>query len=205
MQAAGEVSVRPHACVSRAPVARFQRSATAACTAMPPPKVTLSATEVDGVETRRIQQRVEKRVHAADVVAGWRRISSIMRGQVARVDDQDVRPPQTREHHAIPGQRKDVVQRHRCNEYSCPARNVGLPIHAAACSTFVLMLPCDSIAPLATPVVPPVYCRKARSSDTDVDGRRASSSVQRRRRLQCNCVAECPTSAPACAPGGRRS
>ena len=42
MQAAGEVSVRPQACVSTLPVRCFQRSATAPCTAMPPPSVTRS-------------------------------------------------------------------------------------------------------------------------------------------------------------------
>ena len=36
--------------------------------------------------------------------------------------------------------------------------------HALACSTFATMLRCVSIAPLATPVVPPVYCRNAMSS-----------------------------------------
>ena len=42
MQAAGDVSVRPQACVSTCPVTFFQRSATAFCTAIPPPSVTLS-------------------------------------------------------------------------------------------------------------------------------------------------------------------
>ena len=36
-------------------------------------------------------------------------------------------------------------------------------IHAADCSTFATMLPWVSMAPLETPVVPPVYCRKAMS------------------------------------------
>src|SRR5438270_650930 len=40
MHAAGEVSVRPHACVRVLPVTSFQRCATLACTAMPPPRVT---------------------------------------------------------------------------------------------------------------------------------------------------------------------
>ncbi len=39
-----------------------------------------------------------------------------------------------------------------------------VPSHADACSMFATMFLCVSIAPLATPVVPPVYCRKAMSS-----------------------------------------
>ena len=35
---------------------------------------------------------------------------------------------------------------------------------ARACSTFATMFRCSSIAPFATPVVPPVYCRNAMSS-----------------------------------------
>ena len=38
-----------------------------------------------------------------------------------------------------------------------------VPIHAAACCMLATRLRWVSIAPLATPVVPPVYCRKARS------------------------------------------
>ncbi len=37
MQAAGDVSVNPHACVRILPVTFFQRAATTACTAIPPP------------------------------------------------------------------------------------------------------------------------------------------------------------------------
>jgi len=43
MQAAGEVSVNPHAWVNMQPVTCFQRAATTACTAMPPPKLKRSA------------------------------------------------------------------------------------------------------------------------------------------------------------------
>src|SRR5207249_4529762 len=42
MQAAGEVSVRPHACVRILPVTSFQRFATEAWTAIPPPSVICS-------------------------------------------------------------------------------------------------------------------------------------------------------------------
>ena len=43
MQAPGEVSVRPYASSSGCPVIVFQRSATARCTAMPPPRLSLRA------------------------------------------------------------------------------------------------------------------------------------------------------------------
>ena len=38
----------------------------------------------------------------------------------------------------------------------------GWAIHLAW-NTFTIILPCDNIAPFATPVVPPVYCKKAKS------------------------------------------
>ena len=43
-------------------------------------------------------------------------------------------------------------------------------IHTPACSRLARMLRCVSIAPLDTPVVPPVYCRKAMSSCVRVTG-----------------------------------
>ncbi|MNT49726.1 hypothetical protein D3C72_1865980 [compost metagenome] len=46
---------------------------------------------------------------------------------------------------------------------SWPSRTTGLT-HSPACSMLATMFLCSSIAPLATPVVPPVYCRKAISS-----------------------------------------
>ncbi len=55
------------------------------------------------------------------------------------------------------------------------------PIHASACSMFATMLRWVSIAPLATPVVPPVYCRKAMSSGpmSTLRERRARAALQR--------------------------
>ena len=46
---------------------------------------------------------------------------------------------------------------------SSPTRRF-VPSHADACSMFATMLRWVSIAPFATPVVPPVYCRNAMSS-----------------------------------------
>jgi hypothetical protein len=46
---------------------------------------------------------------------------------------------------------------------SSPSRML-LPHHAEDCSRLETMLPWVSIAPLDTPVVPPVYCRNAMSS-----------------------------------------
>ncbi|CFP65660.1 Uncharacterised protein [Bordetella pertussis] len=41
---------------------------------------------------------------------------------------------------------------------------------ASVCSTLATRLPCDSMAPLGTPVVPPVYCSTARSSMPSAGG-----------------------------------
>jgi hypothetical protein len=48
------------------PVTCFQRSATARCTAMPPPSVRLQRGEVDLVESGRVEQAIEQRVDAGD-------------------------------------------------------------------------------------------------------------------------------------------
>ncbi|MNL18912.1 hypothetical protein D3C87_1400840 [compost metagenome] len=68
--------------------------------------------------------------------------------------------------------------------HSSPSLTSGL-IQACAWFRFATRLPCDSIAALATPVVPPVYCRQARSrwlSGTSVNGawRPARSASPRR-------------------------
>ncbi len=66
MHAAGEVSVRPQACVSTLPVTSFQRSATACCTAMPPPRLTRSPLKSRLSKPLRVQQRIEERVDARE-------------------------------------------------------------------------------------------------------------------------------------------
>ena len=47
---------------------------------------------------------------------------------------------------------------------SLPRSSLLAPIQAEACCMFATRLRWVSMAPLATPVVPPVYCRKAMSS-----------------------------------------
>ena len=46
----------------------------------------------------------------------------------------------------------------------CVSRGQAGSVQAVDCRVFATMLPWLSIAPFETPVVPPVYCRKARSS-----------------------------------------
>ena len=48
---------------------------------------------------------------------------------------------------------------------SLPSSNPLLLIQASACCTFATIFPCVNIAPFATLVVPPVYCKKAMSAD----------------------------------------
>ena len=62
------------------------------------------------------------------------------------------------------GQREDVIQRQRRDDRVLAEPRLRCRSTRAACSTFATMLRCVSIAPLATPVVPPVYCRNAMSS-----------------------------------------
>ena len=166
MQAAGEVSVRPHAWVRSLPVTSFQRLATDSCTAMPPPSVIFRALKSIVVEAGCVQQSVEQRVDAGD--EGERILLQLRDhgGEVARVDDQHVLPAQAREQQAVRRQREDVIQRNRRDQRAGSRGNDG-PIQASACRMLAHMLPCVSMAPFATPVVPPVYCRKARSSGRD--------------------------------------
>ncbi len=71
---------------------------------------------------------------------------------------------------------------------SAPALSKVLATQAWDCSTLATMLRWVSMAPLATPVVPPVYCRKAMSSWPICTGfsvalRPASSAARNRRAL----------------------
>ena len=54
-------------------------------------------------------------------------------------------------------------------------------IHATACCTLATMFRCVSMAPLGTPVVPPVYCRNARSSPATAASSIGLSVAARRR------------------------
>ena len=56
----------PVASISGTPVTSFQRSATACCTAMPPPSVISQRREVELRELRVVEQRVEQRVDAGE-------------------------------------------------------------------------------------------------------------------------------------------
>ena len=54
--------------------------------------------------------------------------------------------------------------------------------HARACSMLATMLRCSSIAPFATPVVPPVYCRNAMSSCAERHALERALAARRRAR-----------------------
>ena len=165
MQAAGEVSVRPQAWVRMQPVTFFQRSATDALHRHAAAQGDAQGGEVEPSRTRGVQQRVEQRVDAADEEEADFLSSATNAREVARIGDQDVVRPEAHEQQAVRGEREDVVQRQRGDHH--PPMPVALEragrIQALACSTFATMLRCVSIAALATPVVPPVYCRKAMS------------------------------------------
>jgi hypothetical protein len=69
-----------------------------------------------------------------------------------------------------------------------PPATQSLLIQAEDCCMFATRLRCVSIAPLATPVVPPVYCRKATSSgrmSTSGSAFASPSSSAWRKRTAC--------------------
>ena len=66
------------------------------------------------------------------------------------------------------------------------------PAQARVCSRFATMLPCVSIAPLGRPVVPPVYCRNARSSAPS----RGAGASSARPRASASRKARAPVDAP---------
>ena len=102
MQAPGEVSVRPQAWVSVLPVTCFQRSATARCTAMPPPRLTLSALKSRRSKPGVLQQRIEQRVHAGEEREAVLAELLDEAGEVARIRDQHVVRAELDERQAVP-------------------------------------------------------------------------------------------------------
>ena len=150
--------------MSAVPVTCFQRSATAFCTAMPPPTASFSAREVELGEIRVVEQRVEQRVDAGDDgVLVLRQLLDEAR-DVARVGDQHVLAADHHHHQAVHRQREDVIERQRGDDHRPLGRRIAGASQALYCSSAAMTLRCSSIAPLETPVVPPVYCRKAMSS-----------------------------------------
>ncbi len=83
---------------------------------MPPPSVTTQLAEIHRVETRRVQQRVEQRVHARN--KGERILLQLLheRRKVARIRDQHVPPAEQHEQQAVRREPEDVIQRQRRDE-----------------------------------------------------------------------------------------
>ena len=75
--------------------------------------------------------------------------------------DEDVAAAGDEEDHQVRREREDVVQRQR-GQHHLVRRAAGTGCHISRpCIVLATRLPCVSVAPLATPVVPPVYCRAA--------------------------------------------
>ena len=126
--------------------------------------------EIETVETRCVQQRVEQRVDAAEEREAMLAQVDHERGEVARIRDQQRVAAKAHEEQRL-REREDVIERQgaddRCPGLSSgaapPASSAGRN-HAPSCRMLATRLRCVSTAPLATPVVPPVYCRNAMSS-----------------------------------------
>ena len=126
--------------------------------------------EVDLVEVRVVEQRVVQRVHGREHVdlvlaqlldeARRCRAGSGSAGSVAPTAHDPAAQHTVSAKMWYSGSARDdddLIDWRR----ACAARAA---IHASVCSTLATTLRCSSVAPLDTPVVPPVYCRKATSS-----------------------------------------
>ena len=89
----------------------------------------LERTEVELVETRSVQQRVEQCVDPGE--EGRRMLGDIPHepGEVARIRDQDVVPAELHEQQATAGEREDVVQRQRRHQLHLATRSAQLGAH----------------------------------------------------------------------------
>ena len=111
MQAAGEVSVRPQACVRTLPVTSFQRLATASCTAMPPPSVTRSSLK-STLSNPGVFSSALNSVFTPLMKVNLYFLQLGDEGrEIARVGDEDVVPAEHDEQQAVRRQREDVIQR----------------------------------------------------------------------------------------------
>ncbi len=160
----GEVSVSPQPCATVLPVTSFQRAATTGCTAMPPARSTrraLKSTDANpGVCSKALNSVLTPLMKLNLYFLSSATNAGKSRGFVIST----LRAPSGRK------ARQLLVSAKMWYSGSAvitmrppPAWSAGL-IHASACSRFATMLRWVSMAALATPVVPPVYCRKAMSS-----------------------------------------
>ena len=127
--------------------------------------------EIDILDAGRMRQRVVERVDARNEreVSRFQRLHETR--DVARIGDQQLAPADLQHQKRAGGQSEDVIERQRRHHHVVRVdRRSTAAIHASHCMTFAATLRWSSIAPLATPVVPPVYCRNAISSGEHLDG-----------------------------------
>ena len=194
----------PHACVRTLPVTSFQRFGDGFLHGHAAAESESQIAEIHGVEAGRVQQRVEQRVHAAHV----RELVLAHLGhesrEVARIGDEYVAPAEHDEQQAVRRQREDVIQRQRGDERGRIARKRwAYPLERLQHVRHHVAV--VSIAPLATPVVPPVYCRNAMSSCVSFTGCRRTLRAFLQRLLEALARRAGCTASPACACGARRS
>ena len=176
MHAAGEVSVRPHACVSVLPVTCFQRSATARCTAMPPPRLTLSALKSTWSKPGVLSSALNSVFTPLKNVNLYFDSSLTKPGKSRGLAISTLCAPSFMNSRQFAVSEKMWYSGSAVTRIIWPlaSRSDG-PIHASDCSTLATMLRWVSTAPFDTPVVPPVYCRNAMSSWPSGTGSRFSN------------------------------
>ena len=113
MHAAGDVSVSPQACVRTLPVTFFQRAATTACTAMPPPSEMRSAEKSSeskpGVCSSALNSVLTPLMKKNLYFLSSATNAGKSRGLVIKT----LCAPRRRNKQAVRGQREDVIERQR--------------------------------------------------------------------------------------------
>ena len=155
------------------PVTCFQVSATAFCTAIPPPRLTRSRLKSSrskpGVCSSALKSVFTPLKNVKPCCASSRTKPAKSRGlAISRLQ-----PPVFMKNSAwlsakmwYSGSAPTIVP--------LPDPASSGANHASSCITFATMLRCVSTAPFDTPVVPPVYCRNAMSSCVSCTGARFS-------------------------------
>ena len=148
--------------------------------------------EIERLEPRRVQQRVEQRIHAADEEELVLLELGDEGREVARVGDQHVFRPEPHEQQAVRGQREDVIERQRGDHHARGGGSSAGRIQALAWSTFATMFRWVRTAALATPVVPPVYCRNAMSCGPTSTAASFRPSPEAKHALERRCARHVP-------------
>ncbi len=181
----GDVSVSPQPWQMWRPVSAFQRFETAPCTAMPPPSAIFnelkSSRSKPGVFSSVLNSvltpvmNVKRTFDISSTKAG------MSRGFVIRT----FWPP------TYVNTRQFVVRAKMWYSGSAVMTTASAPICFSSgiqftiCNVFAIRLRCVSTAPFETPVVPPVYCRKATSCGASSTGRRVSAAPALNASLKC--------------------